>query len=129
MTQHKDYEVAFRATSKVRSRGGSTAQAVVERRYPLSYSHPLVVRDKFGDEMHGIEVDVNGITFSSPYGFPRGKILELILCRGAILMDAEVQEMDPAPDANGRFTVRARFLNCSSETLDLIADEIEDMNA
>ncbi|MBI3993197.1 MAG: hypothetical protein HY342_07975 [Candidatus Lambdaproteobacteria bacterium] len=107
------------------------AQATPSRRgaaqtaFPKPYPQSVVVRPKYGDEMEGIALHANGIAFRAPAPIPGGKVLEVILCRGSIMVDAEVVHCAPVPAEPGLFAVRARFLHASPELLEFIAEEAE----
>ena len=62
------------------------------------YHVPIVVRMKYGEELNGIRSHEDGVSFHSPSPIPEGKLVELILCGGTILVDAEIAECRPILD-------------------------------
>ena len=93
--------------------------------FPKPYAEIVVVRPKYGDEMEGIALHANGIVFRAPAPIPGGKVLEVILCRGSIMVDAEVVQCEPVPGEPGVFAVRARYLHASPELIECIAEQVE----
>ena len=88
------------------------------------YRMPMVVRLKYGEELAGMEAHRDGVTFLSPNPIPVGRIVELILCGGSILVDAEIKSCEASADGVGEFVISAEFEHTSSEMRQLIADEI-----
>ena len=94
--------------------------AVKARRHQL----PIVVRMKFGDELFGMKVHADGVTFHSPSPIPVGKMVELILCSGTLVVDAEIVECNSIIDALGGFAINARYLQTSGDMRALITAEL-----
>ena len=93
----------------------------VNRRQTLSYA--LGVRMKFGDELEGLELLPDGLVFRAPAPLLPGKMVELILCRGSILVDAMVVHCAPLDDEGGGFAVHTRFHHVSDALGRLIREE------
>jgi hypothetical protein len=87
------------------------------------YRMPIVVRLKYGEELTGMNVHRDGLSFQSPSPIPAGRIVELILCGGSILVDAEIKDCAPAPQGGG-FLISAEFHHTSNEMRQLIAEEM-----
>ena len=85
---------------------------------------PIVVRMKFGAELYGMKVHDDGVTFCSPAPIPAGKLIELILCAGAIVVDAEIASCTPIPEDGRGFEIRARYLQPSADLRALITKEL-----
>jgi hypothetical protein len=94
----------------------------VNTRRPLSYA--LGVRMKFGDELEGLELLPDGLVFRAPAPLLPGKMVELILCRGSILVDAMVVHCAPLTDEAGGFAVHTRFHHVSDALSGLIREEV-----
>ena len=90
--------------------------------HPLSYS--LGVRMKFGDELEGLDLLPDGLVFRSPGPLMPGKMIELILCRGSILVDAMVIHCAPLDDESGGFAIHTRFHHVSEALISLIREEV-----
>jgi hypothetical protein len=90
--------------------------------HPLSYS--LGVRMKFGDELEGLDLLPDGLVFRSPSPMMPGKMIELILCRGSILVDAMVVHSAPLNDESGGFAIHTRFHHVSEALHSLIREEV-----
>lgn len=88
------------------------------------YEAPLVVRMKYGEELNGMRPHEDGVSFHSPSPIPEGREVELILCRGTVLVDAEIVECRPILDALGGFAVRARYVHASDDLRNLITEEV-----
>lgn len=104
-----------------RQQARSTPQSV-ESNHPLSYS--LGVRTKFGDELEGLDVLPDGLVFRSPVPLQPGKTLELILCRGSILVDAIVVQCGRLQDESGGFAIHTRYHHVSEALGSLIREEV-----
>lgn len=96
--------------------------------YPIPYSEPVVVRPKYGQQMEGIEIHKNGIAFRSPYSLRKGHVMELVLCRGSILIDAEVVHCAAVEGETGAYAIRASYLHVSEELIEFIAEEVQQSN-
>ena len=88
------------------------------------YEVPIVVRMKYGEELKGLKSSEDGISFHSPSPIPVGKVVELILCAGTILVDAEIAECEPILDELGGYSVRANYLQASRDMRNLISEEV-----
>jgi hypothetical protein len=88
----------------------------------LSYS--VGVRTKFGDDLEGIDLLPDGIVFRSPIPLQPGKTLELILCRGSILVDAIVVHCGRLKDDPGGFAIHTRYHHVSEALCSLIREEV-----
>lgn len=95
--------------------------------FPRPYPLPVGVRATMGEEMVGMEIFEDGLSFRSAYPYPCGKTLELILCKGAIVVDAEVLNCQSLPDERGGFVVRARYVDATREIQQLVCREADDM--
>ena len=85
---------------------------------------PIAVRIQFGDELYGMRVYEDGVTFHSTSPLPVGKTVELILCGGAIVVDAEIVECDPIIDSLAGFAIRTRYAQSSADMRALITEEL-----
>ncbi|MFI5400669.1 MAG: hypothetical protein ACHQZQ_06430 [SAR324 cluster bacterium] len=94
----------------------------LNRRQTLSYA--LGVRMKFGDELEGLELLPDGLVFRAPAPLLPGKMVELILCRGSLLVDAMVVHCAPLDDEAGGFAVHTRFHHVSDALGLLIREEV-----
>ena len=88
------------------------------------YSVPIIVRMKYGSELNGIRSHEDGVSFHSSSPIPEGKMVELILCGGTILVDAEIVECRPIIDSLGGFALRAKYVHASEDMRELIAEEV-----
>lgn len=82
------------------------------------------VRMKFGEELEGLDAHEDGVTFRSPAPMQPGKMIELILCNGSLLVDAMVIQCTPLRDAEGGYAVRTRYHQTSQALSTLILEEI-----
>jgi len=82
------------------------------------------VRMKFGDELEGLDVHDDGITFRSPAPMQPGKMVELMLCNGSLLVDAVVIQCAPLRDDMGGYSIRTRYHQTSDALSSLIYEEI-----
>lgn len=102
------------------------ARARRERREPFRpHQMPIVVRMKYGDALYGMKVVDDGVIFHSPHPMPEGRVVELILCNGAVVVDAEILACRPMLADLAGFAVRARYLQPSAELRTLINQEID----
>jgi hypothetical protein len=90
--------------------------------HPLSYS--VGVRTKFGDELEGIDLLPDGLVFRSQVPIQPGKTLELILCRGSILVDAIVVHCASLRDETGGYAIHTRYHHASEALSSLIREEV-----
>ena len=88
------------------------------------YQIPIIVRLKYGAELNGMQVFQDGVAFHSPTPIPVGKLVELILCGGSILVDAEIVECVPLTSQPAEFGIRARYHEASEDMRELIAHEV-----
>jgi hypothetical protein len=79
---------------------------------------------KFGEELEGLDAHEDGVTFRSPTAMQPGKMIELILCNGSLLVDAMVIQCTPLRDAEGGYAVRTRYHQTSQALSSLIHEEI-----
>lgn len=98
------------------------AEPSVESGRSLGYA--LGVRMKFGDELEGLNLLPDGLVFRSPAPLMPGKMVELILCRGSILVDAMVVRCSPLNDETGGYAVHTRFHHISDALGSLIREEV-----
>ena len=89
----------------------------------MPYSDTVVVRAKFGREMEGIELHENGVTFRSAVPMAKGTVLEVVLCRGSILVDVEVVHCEAVLEDPRVYTIRVRYLHTSRDLVEFIAEE------
>ncbi len=82
------------------------------------------VRMKFGEELEGLDVHDDGVTFRSPAAMQPGKMIELMLCNGSLLVDAVVIQCLPLRDDEGGYAVRTRYHQTSQALSSLIYEEI-----
>lgn len=82
------------------------------------------VRMKFGEELEGLDVHDDGVTFRSPAPMQPGKMIELMLCNGSLLVDAVVMACLPLRDDEGGYAVRTRYHQTSQALSSLIYEEI-----
>ena len=82
------------------------------------------VRMKFGEELEGIDAHDDGVTFRSPTYIQPGKMIELMLCNGSLLVDAVVIQCSQLRDDEGGYAVRARYHQTSQALSSLIFEEI-----
>ena len=82
------------------------------------------VRMKFGEELEGLDVHDDGVTFRSPAPIQPGKMVELMLCNGSLLVDAVVIQCLPLRDDEGGYAVRTRYHQTSEALSSLIYEEI-----
>ena len=101
------------AASQMLPKGNGNNEAVAKTR---ARQIPIAVRMQFGDE--------DGVTFHSTSPIPVGKTVELILCGGAIVVDAEIVECDPIIDALAGFAIRTRYAQSSADMRALITEEL-----
>ena len=85
---------------------------------------PIVVRMKYGDELYGMRVFEDGVAFHSPSPIPTGRLVELVLCNGTLVVDAEIVACDSIIEELGGFAIRARYLDTSTELHALITEEL-----
>lgn len=90
----------------------------------IEYEVPIVVRMKYGEELKSLKSSADGISFHSPSPIPLGKVVELILCAGTILVDAEITECQPILDNLGGYAVSAAYLQASPDMRHLISEEV-----
>ena len=95
------------------------AESAVPR---LSYA--VGVRTKFGDELEGLDLLPDGLVFRSPVPIQPGKTLELILCRGSILVDAIVVHCTRLQDEPGGYAIMTRYHHISEALGSLIREEV-----
>ncbi len=55
------------------------------------------MRMKFGEDMEGLELFPDGMSFRSPFPIEGGRVLEMILCRGSIVVDVMVTHCEHLP--------------------------------
>ncbi len=87
-------------------------------------SYTVGVRMKFGEDLEGLDVHADGLVFRSPVTLQPGRIIELIVCNGSILVDAIVMHCRPLQDAEGGFAVHVRYHHVSPALSALILEEI-----
>ena len=114
--------VAHARSPRTKSRIERPAAASAESSHPLSYA--LGVRMKFGDELEGLDLLPDGLVFRAPAPLLPGKMVELILCRGSILVDAMIVHCAPLMDEQGGFAVHTRFHHISEALSSLIREEV-----
>jgi hypothetical protein len=93
--------------------------------HPGSRAYTLGVRMKFGDELAALDIHSDGITFRAPAAIQPGKVVELILCNGSILVDAIIIQCAPIRDDEGGYAIRARYHHASEALTSLIFAEIQ----
>jgi len=103
---------------------GHEHPAVRTRNRRPSLSYALGVRMKFGEELEGLELLSDGMVFRAPAPLLPGKMVELILCRGSLLVDAMVVHCTPLDDEAGGFAVHTRFHHVSDALGLLIREEV-----
>ena len=86
---------------QIKGRHEESATLSADSTRALGYA--LGVRMKFGDELEGLDLLPDGLVFRAPAPLLPGKMVELILCRGSILVDAMVVHCTPLNDASGGF--------------------------
>ena len=101
------------------------------KRDAFAMGHPAVgatytvgVRMKFGEEQEGLAVHEDGMTFRSPAPIQPGKMVELIVCRGSILVDALVVQCTPMQDGRKGYSIRTRYHHVSEALSTLIQEEV-----
>lgn len=114
--------VASAPSARTKREQAMRATAETELRHPLSYS--VGVRAKFGDDLEGIDLLPDGLVFRSPVPIQAGKTLELILCRGSILVDAIVVHCSRLKDDQGGFAIHTRYHHVSEALSSLIREEV-----
>jgi hypothetical protein len=114
--------VASAPSARTKREQAMRATAEAETRHSLSYS--VGVRAKFGDELEGIDLLPDGLVFRSPVPLQAGKTLELILCRGSILVDAIVVHCSRLKDDQGGFAIHTRYHHASEALSSLIREEV-----
>ncbi len=114
--------VASAPSARSKRQHGSSTPPSVETHHSLSYS--VGVRTKFGDEAEGIDLLPDGLVFRSPTPLQPGKTLELILCRGSILVDAIVVQCSRLQDESGGFAIHTRYHHVSDALGSLIREEV-----
>jgi hypothetical protein len=92
--------------------------------HPAPRPYTVGVRMKFGDELEGLDVHDDGVTFRSGAPMQPGKMIELMLCNGSLLVDAVVIHCAPLRDGEGGFAVRTRYHQTSQALSSLIYEEI-----
>jgi len=92
--------------------------------YPKPYPMVVGIRPLNAEEMTGLEMYEDGISFRSPHPMDGGKMVEVVLCHGKLVMEAEISHCKPLHDDQGGFVVRARFLNPSQEISNLLCEEL-----
>lgn len=101
---------------------GSDPQAGDEERSANAFD--VGVHIKLGERLEGLEVFDDGITFRSPVSIQGGRIIELVLCKGAVLVDAMVVGCVPLRDESGGYAIRARYHKTSHALNELIREEL-----
>jgi hypothetical protein len=114
--------VASAPSTRTKHEPAGHATPSAEPHYPLSYS--VGVRTKFGDELEGIDLLPDGMVFRSPIPLQPGKTLELIVCRGSILVDAIVVHCSRLKDEQGGFAIHTRYHHVSEALSSLIREEV-----
>jgi hypothetical protein len=114
--------VANARSPRFKPHPGKPTASSVDTSHQLSYS--LGVRMKFGDELEGLDLLPDGLVFRAPGPLLPGKMVELILCRGSILVDAMVVHCAPLGDEVGGFAVHTRFHHISDALSSLIREEV-----
>lgn len=114
--------VARAPSARTRHELAEQSAQEAEARHALSYS--VGVRAKFGDELEGIDLLPDGLVFRSPSPLQAGKTLELILCRGSILVDAIVVHCSRLKDEQGGFAIHTRYHHVSEALSSLIREEV-----
>jgi len=92
--------------------------------HPGGQPYSVGVRMKFGDDLPALDIHPDGLTFRSPVGIQPGKIVELILCNGSIMVDAIIIQSLAIRDDEGGYAVRARYHHASEALTSLIFAEI-----
>jgi hypothetical protein len=87
-------------------------------------SFSVGVRTKFGEELEGIDLLSDGMVFRSPAQIQPGRLLELIVCRGSILVDAIVVQSTPLRDGSGAYAIHTRYQHVSDALNSLIREEV-----
>jgi hypothetical protein len=105
-----------------RSKRPPVAPAAMDSTHSLSYA--LGVRMKFGDEHEGLDLLPDGLVFRSDAPLQPGKMVELILCRGSILVDAMVVHCTRLQDESGGFAIHTRYHHVSDALGSLIREEV-----
>ncbi|MBI4082195.1 MAG: hypothetical protein HY423_06240 [Candidatus Lambdaproteobacteria bacterium] len=90
---------------------------------PKARGITIGVRFKFGDELETLELLGDGLVFRSPAPIAGGRIVELILCEGTILVDAMVVQCRPYDDL-GHHAVQVRYHQVSKPLQALIGEEV-----
>ncbi len=112
----------MKSASQMISRDISENEHIAAKRKP--HKLPVAVRMKFGDELFSMKVYEDGVSFKCTSPIPVGKTVELILCGGAIVVDAEVVECDAIIDSVGGFSIRTRYAQPSADVRALITEEL-----
>lgn len=77
---------------------------------------------KLGERMDGLQVFHDGVSFRSPQPLPGGRLIELVLCNGSVLVDALI--VGCLPLADGSYAVRARYHKTSRALNAMIEEEL-----
>ena len=109
-------------SNQLKRTSANSIPAQLNTAHPMSYS--LGVRMKFGEELEGLDLLPDGLVFRSPSPMMPGKMIELILCRGSILVDAMVVHSTPMSDSTGGFAIHTRFHHVSEALISLIREEV-----
>jgi hypothetical protein len=86
-------------------------------------AYTVGVRLKYGEEMDGLDIQEDGLTFRAFRPMQPGQLTELILCRGSILVDAVIIHCRPIPEVPGTFRVQVRYHEASRALSALIREE------
>jgi hypothetical protein len=115
--------MAAKANSpQIKRSQGHPSEPSVDSRHALGYA--LGVRMKFGDELEGLDLLPDGLVFRSPAPLLPGKMVELILCRGSMLVDAMVVHCAPLEDEGGGYAIHTRYHHVSDALSSLIREEV-----
>ena len=83
------------------------------------------MRMKFGEDMEGLQLFQDGISFRSPFPIAGGRVLEMLLCRGSVVVDVMVMHCEHLPSAQGGYAVRTRYHSGSPGLVQLVQDEFK----
>jgi hypothetical protein len=112
------------SASSARSKRQRAAAAPEPDSAAPAAGYTVGVRTKFGDELEGLDMLPDGLVFRSSVPLQPGKTLELILCRGSILVDAIVVQCTRLRDEQSGYAIHTRYHHVSDALSSLIREEV-----
>ena len=91
--------------------------------FPKPFPFVIGVRPHYAENMTGLELFQDGLSFRSTHPIPHNKVVELVLCQGHMVIEAVITHCQAMYDERGGFAIRAKTITPNMDLQQLMALE------